>query len=244
MNKLIDIEDNWYKRLKHVIETDKFKELGKFIHTERQTKEVFPLKHEVFRIFKELPFNDVKVVLISQDPYPSVYKDEPVACGYAFAPRHPEFKPPSLRQIFHALQKDLYSGIPVFDTDLNLTKWVEQGVMLLNMGLTVEKGKPGSHLHQWTFFTEEVIKAFNSTSGIIFMLWGSHAHKLESLINTDLNYVLKCSHPASAIYSGTKWECSNFRKVNELLYGNHGDQIQWLDIEELSSQRDLTKLIE
>jgi uracil-DNA glycosylase len=241
--KLINIKDGWYNKLKHVIESEQFSELGKFIAEERKTKEIYPLKNEVFRIFNDLDFNDVKIVLLSQDPYPSVYKNEPVACGYSFAPRHKEFMPPSLKQIFKALKNGVYDGVPVFETDLDMSTWVKQGVMLLNMGLTVEKGNPSSHVQKWEFFTKEVIKSFNNTSGIIFMLWGAHAHKIEPLINQDLNYVLKCSHPASAVYNGTDWKCDNFMKANQILFGNHGDLIHWLDIETLSSQQDLQSLI-
>lgn len=243
LKKLIDIDDNWYLRLKNTIESDEFLSLGKFIAQERATKQVYPYQSEVFRIFKDLSFNDVKIVLIGQDPYHNLYQGEPVACGYSFAPRNREYMPPSLKQIYKALKKDLYDEIPIFESDLDISKWVEQGVMLLNMGLTVEKGKPGSHLKEWEFFTKKVIESFNSTSGIIFMLWGKYAQSMRPLINEDLNYVLECSHPASAIYSGTEWTCSNFRKANEILYGNHRDQINWLDIEQMSSQNELTKLI-
>ena len=243
MKKLINIEDGWYHKLKHVIESDKFLDFGRFLKEERTNKEIYPYKEEVFRIFNDVPFNDVKVVIIGQDPYPTVYKNEPVACGYSFAPRHKEFVPPSLKQIYKALNSDLYADIFSIESDLDLTKWVSQGVMLLNMGLTVEKGKAGSHLKHWEFFTTEVIKAFNNTSGVIFMLWGKYAQGMRPLINENLNYVLECSHPASAIYSGTEWSCSNFRKANEILYGNHGDQIAWLDIDHRSDQNELTKLI-
>ena len=241
--KLINIHDSWYNKLKHVIESDSFKELGMFVAEERKTKKIYPLQQEVFRIFNDLSFNDVKVVLIGQDPYHNVYKNEPVACGYSFAPRHNEFMPPSLKQIFKALKSDLYYDIAAFPQDLDLKDWVKQGIMLLNMGLTVEEGKPGSHLKQWESFTKEVIKSFDNSSGIIFMLWGKYAQELKPLINTDLHYVLECTHPASAIYSGTEWKCNNFRKVNEILYSNHGDIIRWLDVIELESQEDLTVLI-
>jgi uracil-DNA glycosylase len=243
MNKLINIEDNWYQRLQHVIESDKFKEFGKYLAAERANKDIYPKREEVFRILNDVPFKDVKIVLIGQDPYHNLYKGEPVACGYSFAPRDKEFIPPSLRQIYKALNNDLYEDTLTFESDLNLSKWVSQGVMLLNMGLTVEKGKPGSHLKHWEFFTKEIIKSFDSSSGIIFMLWGKYAQEMKSLINQDLHYVLECSHPASAIYSGTEWVCSNFRKANEILYGNHNDQISWLDINHRSSQNELTKLI-
>jgi uracil-DNA glycosylase len=230
--KLINIEDVWYSKLKHVIESDKFKELGTFVAQERNTKEIYPYKNEVFRIFNDVPYNKVKCVILSQDPYHNLFQNEPVACGYSFAPRHKEYMPPSLNQIYNALSSDLYSDVETSKNDLDLSEWVKQGVMLLNMGLTVEKGKPGSHLKQWEFFTKEVIKALNDTSGIIFMLWGKYAQEMKSFIDEDLHYVLECNHPASAIYSGTQWKCNNFKKANEILYVNHGEKemISWLDI--------------
>jgi len=238
LNKLIDIHDEWYYRLKHVIETDQFKELGKFIGEERKTKNIFPLPNEVFRIFKELPALDVKIVIIGQDCYPNKYMGEPVACGYAFAPRNRKYMPPSLKQIYNALKEDLYKDEDVSESELDLTHWVKQGVMLLNTALTVEEGKAGSHLDKWRFFTEEVIKCFNNTPGIIFVLWGAHAQKLEHLIDGKIHHILKCSHPASAIYSGTKWSCPNFREIDNILFKYYRENIEWFNTNEL---KDISK---
>jgi uracil-DNA glycosylase len=234
MKKLIQIPDCWYTELKHVIESKEFLELGKFIAEERKTKTIYPYPNEVFRVFNEVPLKDVRVFLSGQDPYPTEYKNEPVACGLSFAPRNKEFVPPSLRIIYNNIKTTLYDDNLVFQDDLDLTTWTKQGVFLLNAGLTVEKGRAGSHLRHWEFFTKEVIKVLSKQTGIIFMLWGKEAQKTMSLIDTSTNHVLVANHPASSIYSKEDWNCNHFKRVNEIITLNNGPeyQIKWLTIDQ------------
>lgn len=161
-------------------------------------------------------------------PYPNEYKNEPVACGLAFAPRDPEYMPPSLRIIYETLKETVYSDELTFPVDLNMQEWAKQGVLLLNTALTVRKGKPGSHIPYWQFFTNAVIETLNETTGIIFLLWGNDAKKFRPMINETNHYILECSHPASSIYKKGPWECNHFTRVNEILKINHNEEIKWL----------------
>ena len=229
MSKLINIPDCWYSKLKHVIESEEFLNLGKFIAEERKTKKVYPYNDEVFRVFKELPLRDVKVVIISQDPYPGEHKGEPIACGLSFAPRDPDYMPKSLQVIYNHLRDVVYREEQVFPFDLDLSKWVNQGVLLLNMGLTVEAGKPGSHLRRWEFFTKEVIKVLSDLTGVIFVFWGKESQQLIELVDTTTNYVLTASHPMASVYSGKPWECDNFERINQILKINNNEHIEWLN---------------
>ena len=222
------MSDTWYKRLRPTIESDEFKKLANFIAEEKKTKTIYPSREHIFKAFNTTPFEDVKVVLLGMDPYPTEYKGEPVACGLAFAPNNPDFKPPSLRIIYKNLQDTVYKDDLSFPEDLDMRTWADQGVLLLNTGLTVVKGKAGSHIKQWAFFTKAVIETLNESSGIIFLLWGKEAQKYKSLINEDKHYILESSHPAASIYSGQPWECNHFQKVNYYLKLNHNEEIKWL----------------
>lgn len=228
MQKLINISDTWYKRLQPTIESQEFLKLGQFIAEERKSVTVYPKKEEVFIAFNETPFEEVRVVLLGMDPYPNEYKGEPVACGLAFAPRDHEYLPPSLRIIYNTLKETLYSERLTFDSDLNMQEWAKQGVLLLNTALTVRKGKPGSHIPNWDFFTKAVINTLNETTGLIFLLWGNDAKKFRPLINETNHYILECAHPASSIYKKGPWECNHFTRVNEVLKINHNEEIKWL----------------
>lgn len=230
MNKLINIPDDWYSKLKHVIESPQFLELAKFINSERATKTIYPKKEEIFRAFNLTPYNSLRVIVLGMDPYPTEHRGEPVACGLAFAPRNRDFVPPSLRIIYNRIKEDLYPNDLTFPVDLNLESWAKQGVLLLNTALTVEKGKAGSHLKQWEFFTEEVIKVLNEGFGNIFILWGNDAKKFKPLLNEKAHYVLEAKHPVSSVYSGSAWECNHFLEVNRILTMLNGDAIEWLEL--------------
>ena len=138
--------------------------------------------------------------------------------------------PPSLRMIYSAIKETCYPDDLTFPVDLNIEKWAEQGVLMLNTALTVEKGKAGSHLQQWDFFTKAVIKELSDVPGQIFILWGAKAQAYKQYINVDAHYVLECSHPASAIYTGTNWECDHFVEVNNILELVNGETIEWLNL--------------
>lgn len=230
MKKLIDVPDDWYSKLEGIIHSDYFKSLGGFVARERQTKQIFPLKDEVFRAFNLTPFQKVRVVLVAMDPYPGRYKGDPVACGLAFAPRNRDFVPPSLRVMYNKIKETIYPNELSFPIDMNLESWAKQGVLLLNSALTIEEGKSGSHLELWKQFTETVLETISSsTSGTIFCFWGKDALKFAPLINENFHHILVAPHPVSAVYKGGNWECDHFNRINEILMASNGDKINWLD---------------
>lgn len=230
LQKRINISDNWYRHLQPVIESEYFTKLSQYLKTRRTTSTVYPKPDEVFKAFQLTPFDKIRVVIIGMDPYPNEFKGEPVACGLAFAPRYPEYIPPSLKQIYHCLKERLYANDLNFpDTDMNLHKWAEQGVFLLNAALTVEKKNAGCHLSYWKPFTEAVIKAISdNSSGVIFCFWGKDAEQFAPLVNSNAHHKLIGSHPVSATYKGKTWECDHFEEINRILLHNNGDTIQWL----------------
>ena len=230
MNKLINIPDDWYVRLKPTIESPEFYQLAMWIAEERKTKKIFPLREVVFRAFQSTSYMKTRVTILGMDPYPTEYKGEPVACGLSFAPRNRDFVPPSLRMIYQAIKNTCYPDDLTFPLDLNIEKWAEQGILMLNSALTVESGNAGAHLKHWEFFTKAVFEALNELPGHIFVLWGKDAQKYKKYLNPDSQYILECNHPVSAVYSGGVWECDHFTEINRILQLYNGESINWLEL--------------
>ena len=224
--KIINVPDDWYAKLKPFLNTPEFLNIGKTVALKRNQLNVFPKRDEVFRAFQVTPLNEVKIVILGQDPYPNLYADEPVACGLSFCPRNKNYLPPSLRIIKEKLQNTYGQEIDY----VNIESWAKQGVLMLNSALTVEHGRAGSHSKLWEPFTKEVFKALNEHStGIIYILWGKEAQQFEELIGLN-NYVLKANHPVSAVYKGGVWDCDHFVQANIILKDINGDefQINWI----------------
>ncbi len=229
--KRINIPDDWYSKLKDTVESKEFTNIAMTLKLARSKRTIYPKSDEVFKAFQLTPFGNIRVVILGMDPYPTEHKGEPVACGLAFAPRYTGFMPPSLRMIYKNLKDTIYTDTLNFpETDLDLHKWAEQGVFLLNAALTVEKNQAGSHLSLWRPFTEQVIKTISeNSSGVIFCFWGKDAQQFADLVNPKFHHVLKAPHPVSAVYKGGQWECDHFEKIDTILLHNNGDTIKWLN---------------
>lgn len=184
---------------------------------------VFPSNDEVFNAFKLCDFNQVKVVILGQDPYPTMGH----AHGLSFSVKeHVKPLPKSLNNIFKALSNDLNQTPPVHG---NLTHWAQQGVLLLNAVLTVEEGKPDSHKGiGWEQFTNAVIQNLsNEKQHLVFLLWGAKAQAKKVLIDTQKHYVLMAPHPSPlSAYRGF-FDCKHFSKTNEYLAKNRISMINW-----------------
>ncbi len=184
---------------------------------------VFPSEDEVFNAFKLCDFNQVKVVILGQDPYPTMGH----AHGLSFSVKeHVKPLPKSLNNIFKALSNDLNQTPPVHG---NLTHWAQQGVLLLNAVLTVEEGKPDSHKGiGWEQFTNAVIQNLsNEKQHLVFLLWGAKAQAKKVLIDTQKHYVLMAPHPSPlSAYRGF-FNCKHFSKTNEYLAKNRISMINW-----------------
>jgi uracil-DNA glycosylase len=213
----------WALKLRSFINSTHFTEILEVLYNERESGKRFtpPLK-QVFRAFEECPVDQLKVVVIGQDPYPYLG----VADGIAFSCGNTGKIQPSLDQIFNAIDKTVYPG-EIVDHDPDLTRWGNQGVLMLNKALTCQVDKVGSHYDIWHDFIMYVIDMLSFTnSGLIFVLLGQKAQELESCI-TQSHYILKASHPASASYSKTQWDCNNlFNEANRIIEQNNGPQFK------------------
>jgi uracil-DNA glycosylase len=211
----------WDIKLRSFIKSNDFDKIIDTLYNQKIEGKRFtpPLKY-VFRAFEECKYTDLKVVVIGQDPYPQMG----VADGVAFSCGLTKKIQPSLKFIFRELYPDIE------DQDVDLTRWANQGVLMLNSALTCEIEKPGSHYAIWQPFTAFLLDMLSHTnSGLVFILLGSKAHELESLIG-DNHYILKASHPASAAYSGGKWDSKGvFTEANDIIEKCNGKdfKIQW-----------------
>ena len=215
------ITKNWYELLKSEFDKDYFKKLQKFLKNEYNTKTIYPQDKNVFNALNQTKYEDVKVVIIGQDPY----INEGQAHGLCFSVEKVD-APPSLVNIFKELNSELGCYIP---NNGNLTKWAKQGVLLLNSVLTVEKGKSFSHKGQgWEIFTKEIInKISQKDKPVVFLLWGAGAKGIVKDIDLSKHYVLTCAHPSPlSAYNGF-FGCGHFKKCNEILIELGQKPIDW-----------------
>jgi len=222
-SKEIKLEASWLELLASEFEEPYIQELKSFLLSEKkQGKSIFPDGQLIFNAFNTTPFNKVKVVILGQDPYHGPNQ----AHGLSFSVNHGVRIPPSLRNIYKELNQDLNMDIPMHGC---LQSWAEQGVLLLNATLTVEKEKAGSHQGKgWEQFTDKVIQLLNEKrEGLVFLLWGSYAQKKGQFIDTNRHLVLKAPHPsplsAHRGFFGTK----PFSQANAYLEKQNCLKINW-----------------
>ena len=217
-----DIEEQWYKALKDEFEADYFADIKSFLIEEKKQHIVFPPSSLIFNAFNLTPFDDVKVVILGQDPYHNVGQ----AHGLAFSVPDNIQKPPSLINIFKELNQDL--GLPI-PTHGNLEKWAKEGVLLLNASLTVRAHMAASHAKiGWQHFTDAAIKALSDKKqNLVFILWGNYAIAKENLIDHNKHLILKTVHPSPLSASRGFFGCKHFSKTNEYLVKNNIKPIDW-----------------
>ncbi|MBW7981979.1 uracil-DNA glycosylase [Enterobacillus tribolii] len=195
-----------------------------FVATERASgKTIYPPQKDVFNAFRFTEFGDVKVVILGQDPYHGPNQ----AHGLSFSVRPGIPAPPSLVNMYKELQTD----IPGFEIPRHgyLKSWADQGVLLLNTVLTVEGGKAHSHANLgWEQFTDRVVAALNEhRSGLVFLLWGSHAQKKGSIIDRQRHHVLKAPHPSPLSAHRGFFGCHHFSQTNQFLEQQGLAAIDW-----------------
>ncbi|HEX8545549.1 MAG TPA: uracil-DNA glycosylase [Cytophagaceae bacterium] len=218
----IKIESSWKEKLIDQFEKEYFKTLIQFVKEDYSSQTVYPPGPKIFNAFNKCPFEKVKVVLIGQDPYHGPEQ----ANGLCFSVSEGIPKPPSLKNIFKEVNKDL--GQPIPDSG-NLERWAEQGVFLLNATLTVRANSPGSHQKKgWEEFTDAVIeKLSNEKKHVVYLLWGAYAQKKGSIINPEQNLILKAAHPSPFAADKGFFGSKHFSKTNEYLINNGLEPIVW-----------------
>ena len=216
------IGNDWDNVLNEEIQKDYFKELLEFIKDEYKNKVIYPAQNEIFNAFRYTNFNDVKVVILGQDPYHEPHQAE----GLSFSVSNNVLKPPSLQNIFRELENDL--SIP-FPEHNSLKPWAREGVLLLNAILTVEEHKPTSHSKKgWEIFTDNVIKKLNEKEKpIVFILWGNFARSKKYLITNSNHLIIESAHPSPLSASRGFFGSKPFSKTNDFLKKNNIKEIDW-----------------
>lgn len=200
-----------------------FKQIWSFITAEKAAgKNIFPPESLIFNALELVSEQNLKVVILGQDPYHGIGQ----ANGLAFSVNDGQKIPPSLKNIFKELKDDLDNPLPEHG---DLTTWAKQGVLLLNSVLTVEEGKPGSHQNKgWEKFTDNIIqKISDEKEGLVFMLWGNYAKSKSNLINANKHLILEAAHPSPlSAYHGF-FQCKHFSKTNNFLMSMGKKPIDW-----------------
>jgi uracil-DNA glycosylase len=215
----------WQTILSDEIEKPYFQDLMKEVEDEYQNQTCFPPKDLIFSAFNNCSLENLKVVIIGQDPY----HGEGEANGLCFSVNDSVKIPPSLRNIFREMNTDLESIF--FPTSGNLESWAKQGVLLLNASLTVRKDNPNSHKHlKWNVFTDAVIqKISEEKENVVFLLWGSFAQKKGAKIDRTKHLVLESGHPSPMSANQGKWFGNkHFSQANEYLKNHNLRMIDWL----------------
>lgn len=218
-----ELDGDWQRYLGEELDRPYMSELRSFLVAQQtQRKVVLPPFDSIFNAFNAAPLDNVKVVILGQDPYHGLGQ----AHGLSFSVPKGVAVPPSLRNIFKEVSQDL--GLPTPSHGC-LQSWAQQGVLLLNSVLTVESGVAGAHRKQgWEVFTDRAIEILSRESeGVVFMLWGSYAHQKERLIDTSKHLVLKTVHPSPlSAYRGFLG-CGHFSQANQYLISHGRGSIDW-----------------
>lgn len=206
------ITEKWDKILEEEYKKEYFIKLLKTLQIEYRTKTIFPPKHDVFKAMRLTDYDNIKVVILGQDPY----HGEGEAEGLSFSVRDGIRKPPSLKNIFKELEDDLGYKEPQSGS---LVKWAKEGVLLLNSLLTVEKDKPLSHKTLgWERFTDEVIKKINEKeTPVVFILWGAYARSKKTYITNKNHYIIESTHPSPFSARNGFFGSKPFSKTNNFL---------------------------
>jgi uracil-DNA glycosylase len=216
------IEPSWKRMLEEEFGKPYFQKLSAFVHQEYRTRDIYPAQRDIFRTFDMCPFDKVTVVILGQDPYHGTQQ----ANGLSFAVHTGIPLPPSLRNIFKEIENDV--GItPLVDGDLS--RWAQQGVLLLNATLTVQADNPGSHQNKgWESFTDVVIKTLSDQKEhVVFILWGNYAKDKGRCINRNRHLVIESPHPSPFSAHNGFFGSKPFSKTNEYLLKHDKPLIEW-----------------
>ncbi|MGD8174536.1 uracil-DNA glycosylase [Marinimicrobium sp. ARAG 43.8] len=223
VQRKIDLDTSWLEHLEPEFQQPYMQSLRDFLRRQKQQgKVIFPASENMFNAFNSTPLDQVKVVILGQDPYHGPNQ----AHGLCFSVQPGVPVPPSLQNIFKELQRDLGCQPPGHGC---LQSWAEQGVLLLNATLTVEQSRAGSHQRQgWETFTDKAIEVLNrEREGVVFLLWGSYAQKKAQFVDRQKHLVLRAPHPSPLSAHRGFIGCGHFSEANQYLKGRGESAIDW-----------------
>lgn len=207
---MVHLGGGWDEKLAPLFSDERYKKIREFLKQEYSSRTIYPDMYDLYNCFRFTPFDELKVVLLGQDPY-----HEPnQAHGLCFSVQEGVKNPPSLENIFKELSDDIGVEKPKSG---NLTKWAKEGVLLMNTSLTVREHYANSHSKcGWSWFTDSVIKIISEEKeNVVFILWGGNARSKKALIDTRKHLILECAHPSPlSAYNGF-FGCRHFSKTND-----------------------------
>ena len=218
---MVYIGNSWDELLRDDFESESYQQLRAFLAKEYRSRRIYPDMHDIFNALKATPYENVKAVILGQDPYHGAGQ----AHGMCFSVKPDIPAPPSLVNIF----KEIESDVGIVNTSPYLVKWAEQGVLLLNTVLTVREAQPNSHKGMgWEVLTDSIIRKLNARKEpIVFILWGGNARSKKSLITAPQHLILECPHPSPlSAYNGF-FGCRHFSKCNAFLTKHGVNPINW-----------------
>lgn len=220
------MDKKWLELLWPFLSSEEMVNNFKAIKGKKTFSIVYPSFEDCFRAFKLTPFDEVRVVIVGQDPYHDGSAD-----GLAFSGSRNTKCPKSLANILLEVEDDCYNGLNLDRaSNYDLSGWAKQGVLLLNTAFTVEKKKPGSHKKYWQSFTKEVFRLLREEKqGLIYLLWGNHAKDYKQYISEKMNYILEAGHPSPLNTTTPFRGCKHFSKTNDIITQNNGTEscINW-----------------
>lgn len=213
------VGEDWYLLFPEFWESSYMTNLLKLLSQRYKQATVFPEQKDIFKAFKLCRVKNFKVLILGQDPYP-----DGSATGLAFANKDKIKLSPSLQKMYETIERDCYDGLKIV-FDESLETWAEQGVLLLNTALTIEKFKTTSHSEYWKVFTKSFLKRLSEShlTGIHVCLWGNHAKSFKPYLNDKTMYIYEALHPASASYNNIDWECNHFKEINMKIVKQNND---------------------
>ncbi|XOV82106.1 MAG: uracil-DNA glycosylase [bacterium] len=228
-NSAVQLEASWQKLLGDQFEQAYMQQLGRFLRAEKaRGARIFPPGKQMFAALNLTPVDNVKVVIIGQDPYHGAGQ----AHGLCFSVLPGTPLPPSLRNILQEIHRDLGVAQHLSPDRGCLTGWAKQGVLLLNAVLSVEQGRAGSHQNKgWEVFTDAVVRELSQArDGLVFLLWGSYAQKKGAMVDTSRHCVLQAPHPSPLSAHRGFFGCKHFSRANAYLSAHNQQPIDWLAI--------------
>jgi uracil-DNA glycosylase len=230
LNTLLKLSD-WYPALNSFTTSNDFITIiEKLIEEKDKGYRFVPKLKDVFNPFIKCKLDNLKVIIIGQDPYPTLHSkdDETIADGLAFSCSYSKKEQPSLTKIFDAIQ-DTVKMNGEYERNPDLSRWAEQGVLLLNTGLTTQLHKPGTHYEIWSDFISFVLDyIYWNKPDVVFILMGKVAHTWEDFINDSNSFTILTEHPAAACYKKTDWDSKNcFNRANKFLVDHNKEPIIW-----------------
>jgi uracil-DNA glycosylase len=231
-NKFEPLFGSWATKIKPFFDNGGFDPIYKFLKFESaRGKRIAPLSKDVFKAFIETDFNNLKLIIVGLSPYHTFYDGKPVADGLCMSCSITKKLQPSLLNFYNAVETELYNGLNLnYNKNPDLTYLSKEGILLLNYALTTSEHKPGDHCYLWEPFMKFLFEEVISCTGVPVVFLGKEAAKLEKYV-CAFTPIFKCSHPASAAYSGSDWDSGGmFKNVNKTLKDANNFKIQWLDV--------------